>query len=280
MENEKSYYSVHDYDTLDPGAELKIQHGVRFNRDAADLSPYINKSAEELQSMRENSSKREHEIFEKLCAAVKEWEVQAAATMLLDKAIEFVKMPEIKHTANQWQKNEYGSRDEISNMVYSMSCSIYEKTRYNHELKEMVPVSWEVTWGVCVRNPIPGHYGRQIAGQQNKKYADKAAAEKYLQGRIKAYAHLFTEISPPVPKAYADQFKVNGQLLPGYTIEGQGQQYDKTAVKVSESLVGGVFTSANYKTSILEKLSCTKYQEKTQLKTKDVNKQKKEDLQR
>lgn len=263
MENEKSYYSVHDYDTLDPGAELKIQHGVRFNPDAADLSPYINKSAEELQSMRENSSKREHEIFEKLCAAVKEWEVQAAATMLLDKAIEFVKMPEIKHTANQWQKNEYGSRDEISNMVYSMSCSIYEKTRYNHELKEMVPVSWEVTWGVCVRNPIPGHYGRQIAGQQNKKYADKAAAEKYLQGRIKAYAHLFTEISPPVPKAYVDQFKVNGQLLPGYTIEGQEQQYDKTAAEVTKSLEGGIFIYDAKKTSILEKLSTAKNESKT-----------------
>lgn len=263
MENEKSYYSVHDYDTLDPGAELKIQHGVRFNPDAADLSPYINKSAEELQSMRENSSKREHEIFEKLCAAVKEWEVQAAATMLLDKAIEFVKMPEIKHTANQWQKNEYGSRDEISNMVYSMSCSIYEKTRYNHELKEMVPVSWEVTWGVCVRNPIPGHYGRQIAGQQNKKYADKAAAEKYLQGRIKAYAHLFTEISPPVPKAYADQFKVNGQLLPGYTIEGQEQQYDKTAAEVTKSLEGGIFIYDAKKTSILEQLSTAKNESKT-----------------
>lgn len=263
MENEKSYYSVHDYDTLDPGAELKIQHGVRFNPDAADLSPYINKSAEELQSMRENSSKREHEIFEKLCAAVKEWEVQAAATMLLDKAIEFVKMPEIKHTANQWQKNEYGSRDEISNMVYSMSCSIYEKTRYNHELKEMVPVSWEVTWGVCVRNPIPGHYGRQIAGQQNKKYADKAAAEKYLQGRIKAYAHLFTEISPPVPKAYADQFKVNGQLLPGYAIEGQEQQYDKTAAEVTKSLEGGIFIYDAKKTSILEKLSTAKNESKT-----------------
>lgn len=263
MENEKSYYSVHDYDTLDPGAELKIQHGVRFNSDAADLSPYINKSAEELQSMRENSSKREHEIFEKLCAAVKEWEVQAAVTMLLDKAIEFVKMPEIKHTANQWQKNEYGSRDEISNMVYSMSCSIYEKTRYNHELKEMVPVSWEVTWGVCVRNPIPGHYGRQIAGQQNKKYADKAAAEKYLQGRIKAYAHLFTEISPPVPKAYADQFKVNGQLLPGYTIEGQEQQYNKTAAEVTKSLEGGIFIYDAKKTSILEKLSTAKNESKT-----------------
>lgn len=278
MENEKSHYSVHDYDTLDPGAELKIQHRVRFNRDAADLSPYINKSAEELQSMRENSSKREHEIFEKLCAAVKEWEVQAAATMLLDKAIEFIKTPKIKHTANQWQKNEYGSRDEISNMVYSMSCSIYEKTRYNRELKEMVPVSWEVTWGVYVRNPIPGHYGSQIAGQQNKKYADKSAAEKYLQGRIKAYAHLFTEISPPVPKAYADQFKVNGQLLPGYTVEGQEQQHDKTAAEVTKSLEGGIFICEAKKISILEKLSTAKNESKTMAVQNTIRKERAKEI--
>jgi hypothetical protein len=35
---------------------------------------------------------------------------------------------------------------------------------------------------------------------------------------IKAYSHLFTEISPPVPKEYADCFSVNGKLLPGYTL--------------------------------------------------------------
>lgn len=43
--------------------------------------------------------------------------------------------------------------------------------------------------------------------------------EKYLQGRIAAYAHLFTEISPPIPKEYQKHFCVNGVLLPGYTVE-------------------------------------------------------------
>ena len=47
--------------------------------------------------------------------------------------------------------------------------------------------------------------------------------EKYLNGRIKAYAHLFTEVSPPVPPEYADHFKVNGLLLPGYAVEGMEQ---------------------------------------------------------
>ena len=43
--------------------------------------------------------------------------------------------------------------------------------------------------------------------------------EKYLQGRIAAYAHLFTEISPPIPKEHRKHFCVNGVLLPGYTVE-------------------------------------------------------------
>jgi len=45
--------------------------------------------------------------------------------------------------------------------------------------------------------------------------------QKYLNGRIKAHSHLFTEISPPIPKEYAKHFQVNGQLLPGYTVQGQ-----------------------------------------------------------
>ena len=36
-----------------------------------------------------------------------------------------------------------------------------------------------------------------------KVFTDKAAMEKYLNGRIKAYDRLFTEISPPIPQEYA-----------------------------------------------------------------------------
>ena len=61
----------------------------------------------------------------------------------------------------------------------------------------------------------------KIAGQDRKVFADRAAMEKYLAGRQKAYANLFTEVSPQIPKQYAECFKVNGVLLPGYTIEGE-----------------------------------------------------------
>ena len=41
--------------------------------------------------------------------------------------------------------------------------------------------------------------------------------EKYVQGRIKAYSHLFTEISPPIPEEHLEPFVLYGHLLPGYT---------------------------------------------------------------
>ena len=36
---------------------------------------------------------------------------------------------------------------------------------------------------------------------------------------IAAYAHLFQELSPPLPENHAHLFSVNGQLLPGYTVQ-------------------------------------------------------------
>ncbi len=39
--------------------------------------------------------------------------------------------------------------------------------------------------------------------------------EKYLQGRIAAYADLFVEICPPIPTEHKDRFSINGQLMQG-----------------------------------------------------------------
>lgn len=57
--------------------------------------------------------------------------------------------------------------------------------------------------------------------------------DKYLQGRINTYAHLFTEISPPVPKGEEKRFSVNGILLPGYTVE----VLEPTPQEVADSLL-------------------------------------------
>ena len=41
----------------------------------------------------------------------------------------------------------------------------------------------------------------------------------FFRRRIAAYAHLFQELSPPLPENHAHLFSVNGQLLPGYTVQ-------------------------------------------------------------
>ena len=103
-------------------------------------------------------------------------------------------------------------------MVYKMTYSVYEDTKYDRVAQKSIPFAWYATWHVSTNNP-DGYRGIKIAGQDRKRFVDKAAMEKYFNGRIKAYAYLFTEISPPVPQKYDRCFRVNGQLLPGYTVE-------------------------------------------------------------
>lgn len=157
-----------------------------------------------------------------------------------------------------------------------MTCSIWEDTKYDRETKQSIPVAWYVTWEVRIHSPKQG-YGEKIAGQNQKRYTDKNAAIKYLDGRKKAYSHLFTEISPPIPKEYEHHFMVHGTLLPGYTVEGLEQaKTEHAAAEVSE---GGIFTPKNReKPSVLGKLSVAKTQEKTPTAPGTAMK-KKEDIQ-
>ena len=83
-------------------------------------------------------------------------------------------------------------RENISNRVYQMTYRIREDTAYDHKLKKQVPVAWYVSWSVEYNLPPrkDPYYSRPspLAGQDNKRYGDKAAAERYVQGRIAAYA--------------------------------------------------------------------------------------------
>ena len=212
-----------------------------------------------------------------ILARFPEWEQQAAATQTINRALEYLRTPEIEHTGNQWKDTDNWRADQkISNRVYQMTCSIWEDTKYNRETKQSVPIAWYVTWEVRIHSPKQG-YGAKIAGQNQKRYTDKNAAIKYLDGRKKAYSHLFTEISPPIPKGYEHHFMVHGTLLPGYTVEGLEQaKTEHAAAEVSE---GGIFTPQNReKPSVLGKLSVAKTQEKTPAAPGTAMK-KKEDIQ-
>ena len=221
----KTGYSTYDHDRLDPADSMRIERKLYFEQDKADISGLSALSMEQLREIREESAAAEQTIYEDLKQRAAAWEAQAGQTLAVDKAIEYVRTPEVKHTANQWEAAE-NDRHIISNRVYQMRYHIYENTRYDREKEQSVPYVWTLSWNVYTNSP-DGYNQAKIAGQE-KKFTDKAAMEKYLNGRIKAYQHLFTEISPPIPKEYAYHFKINGQLLPGYTIEGEEREQPTT----------------------------------------------------
>ncbi len=212
-------YSSYDHDKLETAETMRIERRIYFEAKDGDIAPYVSLPPEQLHAMREESAAAEQAIFNDLARRAAAWEQQAGKTLLLDKAIEYTRTTVVQHTSNEWQKGEY-DRYTRSNRVYQMNYHIYENTRYDREKQQSVPYSYSLTWGVYTNSPNRNGQAK-IAGQDRKVFSDKAAMEKYLNGRIKAYDRLFTEISPPIPQEYAEHFKVNGMLLPGYTIEGE-----------------------------------------------------------
>ena len=212
-------YSSYDHDKLEAAETMRIERRIYFEAKDREIAPYVSLPLEQLHAMREESAAAEQAIFNDLSSRAAAWEEQAGKTLLLDKAIEYTRTTVVQHTSNEWQKGEY-DRYTRSNRVYQMNYHIYENTRYDREKQQSVPYSYSLTWGVYTNSPNRNGQAK-IAGQDRKVFSDKAAMEKYLNGRIKAYDRLFTEISPPIPQEYAEHFKVNGMLLPGYTIEGE-----------------------------------------------------------
>ena len=225
-------YSSYDHDKLETAETMRIERRIYFEAKDGDIAPYVSLPPEQLHAMREESAAAEQAIFNDLARRADAWEQQAGKTLLLDKAIEYTRTTVVQHTSNEWQKGEY-DRYTRSNRVYQMNYHIYENTRYDREKQQSVPYSYSLTWGVYTNSPNRNGQAK-IAGQDRKVFSDKAAMEKYLNGRIKAYDRLFTEISPPIPQEYAEHFKVNGMLLPGYTIEGEEPPQQPQAAAIPE----------------------------------------------
>lgn len=266
MIKNNSYRAFRYGDELTPGRTLKIEHSI--SSEQPDLSSLIIKSKEELEAMRQDSVDAENKAYAIIVAAAEQWEQQAAVTQLFDIALQYLRIPQVEHTNNQWKDNTYRDGEQISNRVYKMNYDIWEDTKYNRDTKESVPVAWYVSWNVYLNSPLQGH-NVHIAGQRNKRYTDKAAAIKYMEGRKKAYANLFTELSPPIPKEYKNHFMVHGTLLPGYVVEGQEIVKD-TAAEVSE---GGISIPENKKASVLEQLSTAKSQKQASPTVSDHKKE-------
>ena len=212
-------YSSYDHDDLELASTMRIERRIYFESGKADLSEMVKLPLAELLSLRAESAAAEQEVFDRLKEQAAAWEEQAGRTLFLDKALEYARTLPVTHTANQWEApDEY--RHIRSNMVYQMDYSISENTRYDSAAQKSVPYSWTLRWGLYTNAPH-GNPMEKIAGQERKVFSSREELDKYLNGRIKAHDHYFTEISPAIPKEYANCFKVNGCLLPGYTIEGE-----------------------------------------------------------
>lgn len=202
------------------GERIEITQNVSFTKGQPEFEELVNLPLETLAEMRQASIVQEEAIYKKLCASTSVWAEQAVKTLRLTRAMEYLKAIPVTHTSNVWITNEYGNH-EISNMVYKMTWRINEDTKWDKVAHKFIPVAWRLSWKLYYNTPHNadhiGHGG--ISGQDRKRFTDKAEMEKYLQGRIAAYANLFTELSPPIPEDQQARFSVNGCLLPGYTVE-------------------------------------------------------------
>lgn len=240
MENEKQeapfYRMWHRPDHLVPGECIDLERRIEYNGwnvDRCDLPELVKLSPEELRARREGSAKAESAIFERIQAAVGEWETQGAQTMLLDRALEYVHTPEVTHTSNEW-KELNGGIWEISNRVYKMRYTVQEETGGKRKGQ------WCAAWGIAINRPSrPKSEKYYFAGdvmvvEQKKKYYNaEAEARQYIKGRFDVYAHLFAELSPPIPDQYKRHFHINGILLPGYTVAPP----ERTAQEVASELL-------------------------------------------
>ena len=116
MRDKDQFYDVNRWgDTLTTGATLKIVHSLHFYEWNASphLAPLVVRPVGELTKMLDGSKKQEQAIFEKLQSETSEWEKQAAYTLLLEKALEYVRTPEVEHTSNEWKRSKDGTWEII-----------------------------------------------------------------------------------------------------------------------------------------------------------------------
>lgn len=205
------------YDKIEPAHQVVIERTVFDTFTPEEIEPFVRFSKGVLMYMRGESIAAEKSIFEKLREVAQEWEEQAKRTSLYQHALDYLNAGEVEHSANQWVEEESGVHRR-SNRVYQMFYETHCHTKYDWETNQMVPKYWTIKWYIALNTSVRDRY-RTIAGQERKRFDDREKMDKYIAGRIKAYDNLFTEINPPIPPEYADCFKVNGILLPGYTIQ-------------------------------------------------------------
>lgn len=212
-----AFFEIETYTgSLREGYELYVIRRMRFRGERADFTPFLDVPINELEQRLKASKAEEKKIHNQIQESAKAWDEHGAQTLLLQKAIEYLKVPAVTHTSNAWKKQKDGSW-EISNMVYKMTFSV---VKFGDEWK----LSWEIQY-TAPGEPKDLYYSyydrkpnKRIDHEGSKKYKTMDGAQRYIQMKFDQYSKFFEVISPPIPPEAKDMFCVNGQLLQGYTL--------------------------------------------------------------
>ena len=90
------------------------------DKKADRVAELIQLPREELTTMEEARETKKKAIFSKFSEIEAEWRKQAAETIAIRKAREYLRALPVEHTSNQWKVNQFGW-NVLSNMVYKMS---------------------------------------------------------------------------------------------------------------------------------------------------------------
>ena len=216
-------YDVYESDYHTAGSQIKLEHTVYAVQ--SDLTELISKSPKELSAMLDKALDAEEKAYQKVISASYGWEPKAMATRLIERAIEYQNTPEVQHSSNQWV-NKDDTHKSISNKVYYMHFFYHEYSSWRTTSKR-----WETKWYLRTNSPVEG--ANPFIAQGERSFKTKEEMDKYIQGRIKAYSHLFTEISPPIPDELLRPFTLHGHLLPGYikVSDMAKEREEKTSVR-------------------------------------------------
>ena len=224
----KSFYEIGPSEGyLREGSYLEVRRQINYRGDRADFKPFLNVPIKDLEKQLKESQAEEKKVFEEMKKAVTAWDEHGAQTLLLQKAIEYLKTPEVMHTSNEWRRRKDGTW-EISNLVYKMTFSIVKSGD-----------EWKLTWELSYTAPglSKGYWSysrsprERIEYEGSKKYKTMEGAQKYIQGKFDQFGACFESLSPPIPAEAKELFCVNGQLLQGYSLMAATPQKEKVTLE-------------------------------------------------
>lgn len=208
------------------GCDLKSGNNIKIDISISPKKELLKNEVDELikkNSLQDNLNKLKEEelqVYNELLESMNKWIDKAKEIKMYEMALSYNGIKEVDHTYNEWIEKKDGSwiTISISNRVYNMWFKVYLNEDYRTK-----KVTYEVSYYVYINEYDSFYYkgwsSKTIARQERKKFTDEEKMNKYIEGRKKAFSHLFKEVNPAIPKEYESLFTVNEVLLPDYKIE-------------------------------------------------------------